>query len=59
MNDAVGEQEVTDEEVGADADKEIVHVGVDADEELVPGLDEVGVADGTANEEVGTIGYGS
>ena len=64
MTDDVGEEEVMDEEVGADAVKEIVDkgVGVKTDEELVPGLDEVGVADGTAgvaDEEVGTIDDGS
>ena len=47
MNDTMGEEEVVDEEVNADADKEIVdkEVGFKMDE---PGLDEVGVADGAA-----------
>ena len=42
-DDAVGEEEVMDAEVGADADKEVVdnEEGVDADEELVPEPDEV------------------
>ena len=41
-DDAVGEEEVMDGEVGADADKEIVddEEVVDADEELVPKTDE-------------------
>lgn len=61
VNDAVGEEEVMDEEVGADAYKDIVdkEVGVKTDE---PRLDEVGIADGpagAADEEVSTIDDGS
>ena len=37
----------------------MTYVDVDADKELVPGLDEVGVADGTADVEVGTVGDSS
>ena len=50
-----------DEEIGADADKEIVdkEVGVKTDEELVPGLDEANGAAGAADEEVGTVDDGS